>query len=244
LVGREGATVSLSLPGVAAPILLRRKSADRIVFFQIFMHREYDAARFEQDRRLSAAYAAALASGTTPLIIDCGANIGLASIFFAGKYPRARIYAIEPDAGNYALLEENARPYPNITPLRGAVWDRKAELAIEDESAGAAAFRVVEQLGAAASEPIRAYSLSEIMTLAGASRILLAKIDIEGAESELFRSNTGWLESTEALAIELHDWMLPGRATSRNFLRALAAYPFEIAVRRETLFCFRIPKTP
>lgn len=38
------------------------------------------------------------------------------------------------------------------------------------------------------------------------------KIDIEGAEKELFEGDTGWLDRVGAVAIELHDRFKPGCA--------------------------------
>jgi FkbM family methyltransferase len=43
----------------------------------------------------------------TPLIIDAGAHIGLATLYFKNLYPEARIIAIEPNPKTYAVLEKN-----------------------------------------------------------------------------------------------------------------------------------------
>jgi hypothetical protein len=50
------------------------------------------------------------------VILDAGANIGLTSVYFAKKYPHARIVAIEPEASNFDVLTRNVRPYPSIIP--------------------------------------------------------------------------------------------------------------------------------
>ncbi|WP_342353833.1 hypothetical protein [Methylobacterium dankookense] len=51
--------------------------------------------------------------------------------------------------------------------------------------------------------------------------LLLVKIDIEGFESELFASNTEWVDKAFAIIIEIHDDRLPGQHSSRAMQRAL-----------------------
>src|SRR5262245_28331690 len=43
-------------------------------------------------------------------IIDLGANIGLASLYLASRYPTSRVFAVEPNPSSYELLELNLRP--------------------------------------------------------------------------------------------------------------------------------------
>lgn len=42
-----------------------------------------------------------------PLIFDCGANIGMATIFFKWLYPKSKIHAFEPDPTTFSALERN-----------------------------------------------------------------------------------------------------------------------------------------
>jgi FkbM family methyltransferase len=43
----------------------------------------------------------------TATIIDCGANIGLATIYFKKKFPHAKIIAFEPDPEIFKILTKN-----------------------------------------------------------------------------------------------------------------------------------------
>ena len=66
--------------------------------------------------------------------------------------------------------------------------------------------------------------------------ILVVKVDIEGAEKALFRSNTDWMDRTDLIAIELHDWLFPNTGTSQSFMKAIAGHPHEITMRGDNLF--------
>jgi FkbM family methyltransferase len=243
-LGMGQGLAALYLPNVKFPIYLRKGTTDKDVFFQIFLIREYDFEGVEQYARLKSVYRDAVAKGETPLILDCGANIGLASIWLALRFPQARIYAIEPDEGNFSVLCANTKDYPNIVPLQAAIWDRITEkLAIANKDGVSCGYQV-EALAADAGSGLPVHTVPEIMRMAGAANILLAKIDIEGGEQALFRSNTDWLDATHALAIELHDWMLPGKASSRNFFMALARHPFEVVWHSGIMLCAKMPVRP
>lgn len=46
-------------------------------------------------------------SKANPVILDCGANIGLATLFFKWMYPHSEIHAFEPDGVTFELLKRN-----------------------------------------------------------------------------------------------------------------------------------------
>jgi len=56
-------------------------------------------------------------------IVDIGAHVGVITIYLAKRYPFVRIYAIEPDAHNYACLTRNIElnGVANITAINRAV---------------------------------------------------------------------------------------------------------------------------
>jgi hypothetical protein len=81
--------IKVRLPESKDTMTLRPNTSDMDVFQQIFVNEEYE---FSLD--------------TDPaVIIDAGANIGLASIYYSIKYPKAKIIAIEPELSNYELLK-------------------------------------------------------------------------------------------------------------------------------------------
>lgn len=228
-----GALFSVPLDGRL--VWLRATPSDTSIFFQIAIKLEYDTSAWApQHAHLQARYEEMLATGRTPVIIDAGANIGCASVWFSRRYPQAEIFAIEPDAANIVLLRRNTAQLGNVTVIEGAVWDRAGGLGIANPEAGAGAFRVVENDGA-----LQAFTVPEILALTPQASLLIAKVDIEGGEDALFRSNTEWMRDAELIAVETHDWLLPGAGTSRNLRRCIADLPIDLLFRGENLFCFR-----
>ncbi len=179
-------------------------------------------------------------SGRKPLIIDCGGNIGLASLWFAAHYPQAQVVVIEPDSGNLELLKLNIAAFGDrITILPGAIWSRSASLKIVNPSAGYAAFRVSEvKDDTELANSIRGYTVKEIMEYTGGEYPFIVKLDIEGSQSELFRNNTEWVEKTALIILELDDWLFPWQGTSRSFFACVSNYPFEYLISGENIFCF------
>ncbi len=86
---------------------------------------------------------------------------------------------------------------------------------------------------------IQAYSIPQILEKEKNGILFIVKVDIEGGETALFRSNTEWVKEPAAIIVELHDWLYPGQGTSRNFLAAMAAFPHDFLVRGENVFCFK-----
>ena len=63
-------------------------------------------------------------------ILDLEANIGIASIDFALRYPQASIIAVEPVAANFQLLQKNISRFQNIPrPECGGGQTRRARRA-------------------------------------------------------------------------------------------------------------------
>ncbi len=78
----------------------------------------------------------------------------------------------------------------------------------------------------------------EVMARAGASRIDILKLDIEGAEQELFESDSDtWLDRVNALIVELHDRLRPG--CSDAFYRAIRRHNFARLYRGEHVLLVR-----
>lgn len=225
---QEIAEATVTAGGATLTLAYRPGTRDEATVRDIFEKHPYRLGRFAVAQRtfIDDAYQAIAAAGRTPLILDLGANIGASPAFFARLYPAARIVAVEPEAANFALLTRNAAPWPNIVAVEGAVAAQDGELSLFDPGRSTDAYRATRSDDVAHGQAIgtvRGYSVASLTAAFGAdAEPLLAKIDIEGAEAELFAGDTGWVDDFPAIAIELHDWMLPGRANSASFLKCVA----------------------
>jgi FkbM family methyltransferase len=228
---------SFPVPGADFSIWLRPGTSDMLVYNQVFVRRDYDIRRCPQSAHLFEQYACRIANGEAPVIIDCGANIGASVIWFALAFPKALIYAVEPDAGNFCVLQKNIHDLPNVVALCAAVWDEPADLCITNPRSDPWSFQVGEK-AAPGDECVAAVTVSDILRQGGHHRPFIVKVDIEGAEKQLFRSNTEWLDDTALLITEPHDWMLPWQGTFNTLLSAAARRRRDYMFIGDNLFSF------
>lgn len=228
----------LSLKGLG-PAWFRPGDSDAATFVQIFYEKQYDLKKTPQAKRLRERYEAMLAAGRTPVIIDAGANVGAAALWFSRTYPRAVVVAIEPDPANFALMALNAQGREGIVLVEGALGAAPGAVVLSNPKTSSWA---VQTTRVEDSEPgsVRVYDTGELLAMGGPNaELLIYKIDIEGFEKDLFAAHTGWLASTFALMIELHDWMLPGGGSSQPLQAAVLDQGFEMLMSGENLVLVR-----
>jgi FkbM family methyltransferase len=156
-------------------------------------------------------------------IIDGGANIGASALYFANRYPEAKIYAIEPESSNFEMLRRNCAGLDNIIPIQAALWHERTELNLVDTLSEKWAFAVVP--GNDPQRMVIALTMDDLLDQYGITRVDILKLDVEGAEIELFSSgDRQWLKVVDIIAIELHDRFRPG--CSRSFYSALLGRQF------------------
>ena len=169
-------------------------------------------------------------------ILDCGSNIGLSAIFFKNKFPEATIICVEPELSNYEMLLKNVELYDKVVTYQAGIWNKSAYLTIQNDKAEKYAFTVCETEKDTHGS-IRAISISDIMRENKLETIDILKIDIEGAEKEVFKSDYDyWLSRTNLIIIELHDRIMQG--CSKTFFDALTHYNFDTFINGENIFCF------
>lgn len=217
---QPGTTTTLRSPLFRNSIRLRTNDSDLDIFNQVFVERQYqwkDIAQLQPR-----------------IIVDAGANIGLAALYFARLFPDARIYCIEPDAANFELLQHNTRNYPNISRLQAAVWYKNEKLHFANKEGFSAGLQVQASVQ---SNAIQGYTIPELMQHFGIAEIDILKMDVEGAEKEIFGAgDTAWLQQVQLLVIELHDMYREG--TSVAFFKALEGKFERMYFQGENLVCF------
>jgi FkbM family methyltransferase len=137
-------------------------------------------------------------------VIDAGGHIGLTGLFFALRWPGARIVVVEPNASNFSVMRANLAHLPNVRLVHGAIWSHKTSLRIANPDDLSVAFRVEPGIG------VPAFTIRDLMRDQGFDTVDLLKIDVEGAEVEMFSTADEWIDTVRALMIELHDRFRPG----------------------------------
>jgi FkbM family methyltransferase len=142
-----------------------------------------------------------------PRIIDCGANIGVATLFFKTLYPAARVTAFEPDPQTFALLRRNVEEncLGDVELRNQAASDAAGHLSFYVDKAVPGHFRmslVPERMPDSEVIDVEAVPLSTSID----ERVDLLKLDVEGAEGGVIAdlSQTGALRRIDQLIMEYH----------------------------------------
>lgn len=181
-------TIEVRLPGVRTSLVCRTRGSDRWVLWQVFSRDHFEYAL----------------RGSPRLIVDGGANVGYVTVYLAERYPAAKVVAVEPNAGNLALLKRNVAAYPNVEIIEGALWPESADLSIENPEHLSWGFRVGVAPSPSAGS-FKGVTIGHILTGSGEESIDLLKLDIEGSEEQLFsRDYEAWIGRVRKLMIETH----------------------------------------
>ncbi len=206
---KAGATNRIRLRGLPHGIKLRPGTSDVTTFKHIFAHGDYDIRITPPPR----------------VIVDAGANVGLAAVYFANRYPKAQIIAIELSPDNFQLLRENTRHYPRISTIHAGLWPRHETLRFQQKGVSPWGYKVNNSLDDN-SISVESVTIPDIMARHQLDSIDLLKIDIEGAEVELFSSSCeAWLPQVRHIIIEFHDRWRPD--SSRVVRDQLAHFHFK-----------------
>jgi len=218
-LGRKPKTISLFSKKFKHPIYLRKNTTDIKLFYDIYIRKEY-STNYQPN----------------PLtIIDLGANIGLASVYFKNLFPNAKIIAVEPEKSNFDMLVMNTQNYGSIHCINKAVWNRATNLIIEDHGHGNWGFMVSES-DISNEHSVQSISVDGLLDEFNIDQIDILKIDIEGSEKELFEKNyEKWLPRTKMIIVELHDVMRWG--SSKSFFNAITKYEYSMTIKGENLIC-------
>ena len=150
------------------------------------------------------------------VVLDIGANVGVAAAFFAADCGAARVHSFEPVPPLFALLCKNVERFPACTPhdyglsatagqatithypaaagMSGLYADPEKDKAVVRESLRnlgiskeEAEARLVDRFNATTSFRCELRTLSDVLSQESIDRVDLLKIDVEGAELDVLR---------------------------------------------------------
>jgi FkbM family methyltransferase len=174
-----------------------------------------------------------VANSDAPVILDCGANIGLATLFFKHLYPKAKITAFEADPQTASILTANV--------ANNHLGDVKVHDLLLANSQGEQVFYVANStsgglMGSANSD--RVFDHHEVMVKAGrlsqfiSSPVDLLKLDVEGSEFDVLEDlvSSRKIALIRSMVIEYHHKIRNAPSKLASFLRILEAEGYEYQI--------------
>jgi FkbM family methyltransferase len=178
-----------------------------------------------------------------PIIFDCGANIGLATIFFKWLFPESKIYSFEPDINTFDLLKKNVlnNNFKNIHLFNKAISNRDGNVSFYNNSlySGSLIMGTVKREGVDNRSIVKCLSLSKLIQDENINNIDFVKMDIEGSETKVIRDlyKNNCLKKINKLIIEYHHKINNQKSNLSKFLDLFEKSGFEYQIDAK---CFPI----
>ena len=172
------------------PFCYRPGTTDLLVLEQVFLDREYQVEP--------------IAPESIEYIVDLGSNIGVTAMFWAQRYPDARMALVEPDPDNFKLLQRNTAAFRHrCVLLNAAVSDRGGETSFfrSDREYG---HSILKTDDCVSEIQVKALTVSDVLREAEFPRVDLLKMDIEGGEEIVMPTIRNWKHAPRYLIAELH----------------------------------------
>jgi FkbM family methyltransferase len=143
------------------------------------------------------------------VVYDIGANIGIASLFYATRFPKATFYGFEPVPANVDVCRLNFRNLPRGEVFPWAVGARSGPAFFEFTEQDLRGGRLAGQARGKDGAPRKRIEVPvfSIADLAGQKKLPppdFVKIDVEGAELEVLEGMGGQAGNVKRLLVETH----------------------------------------
>jgi len=212
--GNPMSTAEVVLPlragGTRRQVVMR--ACDIYTIAEVFHERQYQLSR---------------PLGPAPVIVDAGANVGVASTWFLMAHPDATLLAIEPVSENVGWLSRTLGGDPRATVVRAALGADEGTVLMALSEHGAE-HAVGTEPGVAGSEPVECRRLDRLLAEHAITHIDLLKLDVEGSELAALAGLGNRLDQVGAIVAKVHERQVDVEA----FYSLLADHRF-VVVRRE-----------
>jgi FkbM family methyltransferase len=152
------------------------------------------------------------------LILDAGANVGSATLWFRDRFPEARVIAVEPNPRAFERLQRNVGGEQNVQLVNAALAGNDGKAFFGGQPMTPVG-HLLDQPAPGAVE-VDTFTLETLRKrFAAGEQIELFKLDVEGAEWQVL---SGSLADIGAIAIEVHD-PVPGGRSPDAFLSEVAS---------------------
>lgn len=164
-----------------------------------------------------------------PVILDAGANIGIATLWFRASYPGAEVHSFEPASENFDLLRQNVAGLPRSHCVHAALGVAEGHVRLAMPG-GYSDNRITAEATDAPTEVVACTTGATYLQRMGLERVDLLKLDVEGYETEVVRGFAKLLTRVQAIVGEVHERLVDQHA----FYSLLEESGYSIVARRQT----------
>ena len=146
-------------------------------------------------------------------IVDIGANIGTCSVFMSSIFPKAKIYALEPDPRTFQLLKTNKElnHCSNVTLINQAVSNKSGSTVFYScQANGLSSLSQTRLPYRVTKTRVQLTTVPDLMKLYRLKQIDILKIDAEGAEFDILLKTPRFpFGAIKEIILEYHDRLTP-----------------------------------
>jgi len=173
-------------------------------------------------------------SKSSPVIIDCGANIGMSVLYFKRCFPHSTIIAFEPNPTTFDLLQKNIISYElsNITLHNLALSNSTGTIPFHfNDDKGTLTGSLQSNRGGEKIIEVQCAKLSDL--LSEIDVVDLIKMDVEGAEQNIVEDlmQSGAIQKVKELIIEFHHNILGEKNSFSHFIKMFEQAGFDYSIR-------------
>lgn len=184
---KRSVEITATVCGRPLHVPIRLASDDWYAFVEVFQNREYEVPL--QPRT----------------VLDLGANVGFASLYFAACWPSVRLAAVEPYPANVRQMRrvfERNSVAAHIVEGAAGVEQGRATLYLRGSTCHS--LLPEHEFPYRGKLDVRTWSIPELLNEVGWDTVDLLKLDLEGYERLLLRRENDWLSRVGAIIGELH----------------------------------------
>ncbi|MFS8885634.1 FkbM family methyltransferase [Synechococcus sp. H70.2] len=165
------------------------EDSTRYTFDEIFRKQSYPFLDFVDD---------------VSLIVDVGANIGIASTYFRALYPNAKIVCFEPDPLAFHLLKLNSVTIGNCNLYPFGLYSDDIDKVFYSSLITPSHSSVYKNRDTAFPRIVRFVKASSFLKSIGIAKIDILKIDTEGCETQILKDLFEMLADVKIIYLEFH----------------------------------------
>ena len=163
------------------------------------------------------------------VVFDIGANIGLWTAYILERGAKY-VYSFEPNRLAFKQLEHNFEKNENVSIIPKGIYHKHSKIPFYVDATNSLVSSVVNGDGKVLAYEIDTLTIDEIIKNNNIGQIDLLKMDIEGAEFDIFDNiSEETMSKINSLLIEYHDFYFPdGSHKVDNLVAQLEDFGYEV----------------